>query len=223
MYYKKHLTQPSAHNPNDFTYLVHAVIDHEGNGISEALIKAKLDAVRDSTKLYRASLIANLDHEVAMRRVSKFCAKGYSIQRAFGPAGLIVEPGDDKDIRIAWKYDIGSPDGEKLKDFVKKHDGKKLGFLSLLADTEEYNELIIRGNPNSMVAGVFSYQDKKYREKSRKVHELASRLIGKDLPLIEIPYDGDVSSNHLFAQSMVRAIEFQNYRDPKDMLVSYDL
>ncbi|MEK6862361.1 MAG: hypothetical protein AABY07_10450, partial [Nanoarchaeota archaeon] len=106
--FKKSLTEPNEHNPNDFIYLVHGLLDWNGNGISPQEMKDKVNRVRDPNQFYRASMIAHLDGEAAKQRIGWHGGEVYQMG-TFGDVGVIVDPAYDDLVQIAWNCDLGSP------------------------------------------------------------------------------------------------------------------
>ena len=204
--FKKSLTEPKEHNPNDFIYLVHGLLDWNRNGISPQEMKDKVNKVRDPNQFYRASMIAHLDGESAKQRIGWHGGEVYQMG-TFGKVGVIVDPAYDDLVQIAWNCDLGSPlNPKELERFVQEHKGKIRHPLTLLTqikglDNIKYNELILKGDENTDIKGVFFRpQDSKTEYKGKQLGEIVSELIQDEVPVIELP-----------------AIPIKNYDDIKDL------
>ncbi len=191
--FKEVLTNPKKHNPNDFIYLVHSFLDWNGNGISHQEMEDKVNRVRDPNQFYRASIIAHLDGESAKQKIGWYGGEVYQMG-TFGNIGIIVDPAYDGLVQIAWNCDIGSPwDPKKLEKYVQEHKGKIRYLLPLLTETKgedsiKYNELILRGDKETVVKGVFfRSQDSKTEHKGRQLGEIVSDLMQTEVPVIELP------------------------------------
>lgn len=202
--FKKSLTEPKEHNPNDFIYLVHGFLDWNGNGISHQEMKDKVNRVIDPNQFYRASMIAHLDGESAKQRIG-WHGEVYQMG-TFGNVGLIVDPTYDTLIQIAWNCDLGSPcDPKELEKFVQEHKGKIRYPLVLLTLTKgpddiKYNELILKSDAGTSVKGVFYKPfDSKTEHKGRQLRDVVGELMQSEVPSIELP-----------------APTFRNYDDIKD-------
>ncbi len=191
--FKEVLTNPKKHNPNDFIYLVHSFLDWNGNGISHQEMEDKVNRVRDPNQFYRASIIAHLDGESAKQKIGWYGGEVYQMG-TFGNIGIIVDPAYDGLVQIAWNCDIGSPwDPNDLKKYVQEHKGKIRYPLTLLTQTKgddsiKYNELILKGDTQTSVKGVFFRpMDSKTEYKGRQLGAVVSEIMQTEIPVIELP------------------------------------
>ena len=189
--FKKVLTNPREHNPNDFIYLVHGLMDWEGNGITPDDVRYKIGRIKTSGEFYRASLVGHMDESSAKQRLGWHGGELYRIF-TFGDVGLIINPSSDEDIKIAWYCGLGSPwDPKELKRFVEQHKGKVRSPLYIFTKSMDIddvfgdNELILEGNPKTQIEGVF-YRDQAY-EKAKMVQDVASEIVQSNLPIIQLP------------------------------------
>src|SRR3989338_3844991 len=206
--FKKILTNPREHNPNDFIYLVHSLLDWNGNKISPQEIKDKVNRVKDPNQFYSSSMIAHLDSESAKQRIGWYGGEVYQIG-TFGNVGVIVDPAHDSLVQIAWNCDIGSPwNPEELEKYVQQYRGRIKCLLILLTQTKggdliKYNELIVRGDKETEVKGVFYKSfDSKTEYKGKQLGEIVSELMQSEVPVIELP-----------------AVPIKNYDDIKDLKI----
>lgn len=188
------LTHPKEHDKDNFIYLVHGILDWNGNGISSHELREKLKRINDPNQFYRASLIAHLNEGSARKR---FGYHGEITQSGtFGDIGVILNPVNEESLYIAWNCDLGSPwDPVQLKEYAQKHRGKRKYPLALLTQTVgpsdiKYNELILQGDEDTLVQGVFFREDDvKTKDKARMLTNIACEISQKDLPAIELsPY-----------------------------------
>ena len=129
--FKKVLTNPSEHNPNDFIYLVHGLIDYGNNGITPEDVTGKIGKIGSANEFYRASMLGQMDEDSAKQRVG-WHGELYRMF-TFGNVGLILNPANDEDIKIAWYCGLGSPnEPEELKKFVEPLEYLLLLYLSIL-------------------------------------------------------------------------------------------
>jgi hypothetical protein len=191
--FKQVLTEPKEHNPKDFIYLVHGLLNWNGDGISLQEMKSKVNRVRDPNRFYRASIIASLNGEAARQRIG-WCGGDVHQLGTFGNVGVMVDPAHDGLVQIAWNCDLGSPlDSKELEKFIKEHRGKIKYPLTLLTKTQgpddiKYNELILKGDKNTSVKGVFfKPQDSKTEYRGRQLGEVVSELMKNQVPVIELP------------------------------------
>lgn len=191
--FKESLTEPKQHNPNDFIYLVHGLLDWNGNGIFTQEIKDKVSRIRDPNQFYRASMIAHLNGESAKQRIGwrggEVCQIG-----TFGNVGFIVDPAYDGLVQIAWNCDLGSPwDPKELKKYVQEHKGKIRYPLTLLTQTKgddsiKYNELILKGDTRTSINGVFfRSMNSKTEYEGRQLGDVVSEIMQTEIPVIELP------------------------------------
>jgi hypothetical protein len=192
--FKDALTEPKEHTPNEFIYLVHGLLDWNGNGISHQEMKDKVNRIRDPNQFYRTSMIAHLDAESAKKRLG-WCGGEVYQMGTFGNVGLIVDPARDGLVKIAWNCDLGSPvDQKELEKYVQQYKsrGCKHPF-SLLIETKglddiKYNELILKGDKSTIVKGVFfKPQDSETEHKGRQLGEIVSEIMQTNVPVIELP------------------------------------
>ncbi|MBW2993152.1 hypothetical protein KY317_01095 [Candidatus Woesearchaeota archaeon] len=191
--FKKLLTEPKEHNPDDFIYLVHGLLDWTGNGISPQDMKDKLNKVRDPNQFYRASMIAHLHRESAKQRINWHGGEVYQMG-TFGRIGVILDPAYDGLVQISWNCDLGSPlDSKGLARFVQTHKGRKRYPLVLLTQTRgydsiKYNELILKGDNETSIKGIFFKPvDSKTEYEGKQLGEIVSGIMQADVPVIELP------------------------------------
>ena len=191
--FKKVLTNPSEHNPNDFIYLVHGLIDYGNNGITPEDVKGKIGKIGSANEFYRASMLGQMDEDSAKQRVGWQGGELYRMF-TFGNVGLILNPASDEDIKIAWYCGIGSPnEPEELKKFVEQHKGRVRSPLYIFTksmnadDVLGDNEFVIEGNPATQIQGVFYRDNHNASEKAKMVQDVASEVIKSDVPIIQLP------------------------------------
>ncbi len=193
--FKEKLTRADEHNPNDFVYLVHTLMDRnrDGNGVPFSSVRDKIGKIKDPNQFYSASLIGSLDAESAKRRLGyerEVCQLG-----TFGHVGLVLNPAADDIVYVAWNCDIGSPDDSKeLEGFAVQHKGKILSPCVLLTDTRgnasvKYNEMIVRGDENTDITGVFYRTDfwESGRSDGERLRENVREVLQEEVPFIELP------------------------------------
>ena len=191
--FKEILTNPNEHNPNDFIYLVHGFLDKSDNEISTQEIKDKVYRVKDPNQFYKASIISRLDKKSAKKRIGWSNGEVYQTD-TFNDVGIIIEPARDDLVQIAWNCYLESPsDPKKLERYVQEHKGKIKEPLILLTATKgynptRYNELILRGNSNTSVRGVFfKPTDSKTKSKGKLLGKILEEIMQTKMPVIEIP------------------------------------
>ena len=185
------LTNPKEHDKDNFIYLVHGFLDGNGNGISPHELKEKVQRVRDPSQFYRASLIGHLDERAAKER---FGYHGDINQSGtFGNIGLILDPTNEDSLYIAWNCDLGSPwDPEQLREYALKNRGKRKYPLALLTqtvgpETIKYNELILKGDKDTAVKGVFFRgDDAKIRDKIKMLTDITCEAVQSEVPVVEL-------------------------------------
>jgi len=200
--FKIKLTDPKEHNPEDFVYLVHGLHNWHGDEkFSFDQIQDRISNVQDPTQFYRASMIGHLDEEAAKKR---FIYHGKISQLAtFGNVGLILNPAHDGLVYVAWNCDLGSPgDHEELKKFAEKHKDKVRAPFSLLIETIEheyvkYNEMIVKGHPDTEVQGVF-YQglNQETEKEGKRLADIVSGVCKREIPVIGLPFKKKVDSSN---------------------------
>jgi RimJ/RimL family protein N-acetyltransferase len=192
MKYKNALTDPENHDSNNYIYLVRGVAFNDLDKPAE--IQAHVtDKIKDPNLFYRASMVGVLSPEAVKQRFGSQ-EEVYQVS-TYNLFGLVLDPASDDIVHIAWNCDLGSPlEPRKLEQFVKEHEGKRRDLFTLLANTREgYNELIIRGDEETKVVGVFyspidvEYFDSKAKVKSEILRDVVSEFAGRELPLVEIP------------------------------------
>lgn len=183
--FKEILTDPSVHDPENFIYLIHGMVDS-----SEIVMRYNLNMITDPGYFFSASLIGRLDSKTGKtmfgydREISQLVT--------FGDIGMIIRPVDDNVIYIAWNCDLGSPVGnDELKAFAEEHKGKIRPALTLLTETKGYpsvklNHLIVRGNEKNELQGVF-YRREGSKKDAEMLIEMARDIIGYEGPLIQLP------------------------------------
>lgn len=208
--FKELLTDTSAHNPENFIYVVRGMpqLRPYGRGYfpsrvaksSQSLITDTIARLRSPTKFFSASLVGKLDAQSAKEKLGY---DGIVFQTdTCGLAGLIVEPHTDDDIWIAWNCDIGSarPSEDYFRKFASEHQGKVRSPLTLLTRADGilaiyWNELVLQGNPQIRIAGVFypatDLQSSWGKNYGKLLAQVVSELEGKEIPLIELPSPQD--------------------------------
>ncbi|MEA3329848.1 MAG: hypothetical protein U9Q06_03835 [Nanoarchaeota archaeon] len=186
------LTNPKEHNKDDFIYLVHGLLDRNGNGISPQELKEKVQWVNDPSQFYRASLIGHLDERVAKERFGY--RRDINQSGTFGDIGLILDPTNEDSLYIAWNCDLGSPgDPEQLREYALKNRGKRKYPFELLTQTvgpkgREYNELILKGDKDTAVKGVFFRgDDANTKDKARMLTDITCEAVQSEVPVVELP------------------------------------
>src|SRR3989338_1016811 len=172
----------------DAKYFIDGGMSQTSN-ISNALRK-----VQDPNDFYSASLVGRLSQERMRRIFGSWGDRDISQLATFGTFGLILQP-EDTDVWIAWDNDIGTPDDkEKRRDFAHKHKGKKKSWIDLLqtplsySKQASYNELVINGNPNTSIVGLFYTSiDEKSESTGKHLAQRTMDLLKRHLPVIPIP------------------------------------
>lgn len=230
--FKKMLTNPKEHNPNDFIYLVHALLDWNGNGITPQEMKDKVNRVRNPNNYYRASMISHLKKEASKQRIG-YNGEVYQMG-TFRNVGMILDPAHDGLIQIAWNCDLGSPwDPKELEKFVEQHKGKIRYPFRLLTQTAgddsiKYNELVLKGDKGTDVKGVFyKDMDSKTEHKGKILGEIVSEIMQSEVPIIGLtqppsrnydeikdPKERDMMStlDNLKAQNEIMQVHLEFYR-----------
>ena len=200
--YRAHLTDPKLHDPANFIYVVCGIIDYKA--LSEAhsvdvfdknAVHLALQKVRNFRDFYSASLVGKLDSSRAKETLD--WSNGELSQLAtFGNLGLIIKP-EDTDVWVAWNSDIGTPGcKEERIPFVQKHKGKRKSVYDLMTDalkvsnpSVSYNELVIQGNPNVDITGLFYKTPcrSKLERQIKTVSQIVMDALKEELPIIEIP------------------------------------
>lgn len=189
--FKEILTNPEEHNPNNFIYLVHGFLDWDSTGITPKEMMEKTKRILDPEQFYRASLVGKLEKDAAIQKFSYH--REIAQLGTFGEIGLILNPSSNSLVQIAWNCDLGSPwDPEEFKKFVTKHNGKIRGPVILLTQTKgqedlKCNELIIQGDKNTIIEGVFYNKDWGEKQKAQTLAEIISEITEKRVPIIELP------------------------------------
>ncbi len=187
------LTNPKEHDPNNFIYLVHGINNGINSIMNEETIK-KVTRIKNPNEYYRASLVGKLNEETA-KEMFGLNQEIYQIG-TYTNIGLIIKPPNDSIIQIAWNCDIGSPlNQEELKCFVKKHRGKIKYPLELLIGTKNspneplinYNEIILKGDPNTRIVGIFYRQSLILKDEGERLRRIVSKVIKENVSLIELP------------------------------------
>ena len=193
--FKKLLTEPKEHDQDNFIYLNHGLLnlDCNDNGISLQEVKDKIGRIRDPNQFYRASMIAHLDGEMARLRIGWRGGEVYQVG-TYGNVGLIIDPAHDGLVQIAWNCDIGSPlDPEELEKYVQEHKGKIKCPLTLLTQTKgndsiKYNELILKGDKQTSVKGIFfRSMGSKTKFIARQLEDIVSEIMQTEIPVIQLP------------------------------------
>ena len=182
--YKKILPELGYHDSDNFLYIAHGMTD-----TSESAVGYTMRMLRKPEFFYSASLIGKLD-ELNSARLFNHVGKIENLV-TYGEVGIIVEPGSDSDIHIAWNCDLGTPcDEGELEKFVEVHEGKKRAPLELLIRTTgatslKISHLVIEGSAGTRLTGVFYRKD--------ALEGLASHIadawaeFGHDVPLVRFP------------------------------------
>jgi hypothetical protein len=177
--YLEILSDPQTHNTAHHIYIAHAIND--SHRITGSLLKRKIRGFRDPNSFYCASLVGRVEKEF----FEKYRGTGPLQSEMDGTAGLALRLPTEDLIKVASVEDLGSP--EDLAAYVKEHRNlaTPLQLLGLSVGAEgsrDYNEMIIRGHPDTRVNGVLCTD---YR-KGRLLQDLV-RKIGYEVPLIELP------------------------------------
>lgn len=183
--FKEILTDPSVHDPENFIYLIHGMVDS-----SEIVMRYDLNMITDPDYFLSASLIGRMDSKTG-KTIFGY-EREISHLATFGDMGMIIRPADDNVIYIAWSCDLGSPVGnEELKAFAEEHKGKIRPPLTLLTETKGYpslklNHLIVRGDEKNELHGVF-YRRESSKKDAEMLIEMASDIMGHEVPLVQLP------------------------------------
>jgi len=175
------LTNPEEHRPDNFVYLAHGLMDWNGNGLTTKEIKERVERIRDSNQFYRVSMIGCLSKEAARKKFNYY--KEISQIGTFGVVGLILAPACDDAVYVAWNCDLGSPHNqEDLVRFAQQHRRKTQFPLKLLTETKgpegmKYNELILRGDKETKIQGIFQRRvDKETEQKTRILVDICNKI-----------------------------------------------
>ena len=196
--FKRILTDPDEHDPENFVYLMHG-LSHSMYDPKDSIHKldSKVKRITTPGEFYSASLVGVLDHEMMREKFGFWDTVNQT--DLFGVYGFVLNPSEipvnDEIIKIAWYCDIGTPKNqEEVKRFVQEHEGKVKPPLHLLKSTVgrhpvKYNELVIEGHGDMDIVGVF-YKDmnKDVRNKAMEFQKTMEDLLQRKLPLIELPY-----------------------------------
>lgn len=189
---QKSLTKPEFHDPDNFVYLAHGFMNWNKSEQSYQETKERIDRIKDPIQLYRASLVAKLDRESAKTRIGWHGGDVYQVG-TFSDVGLIIDPITETPIKIAWNCDLGSPlDQRGLERFVQKHENKIRYIHELLTktkgDVRAYNEIILRGTPQTQVKGVFYRRGSFITEcEGKQLGEIVSEIVNVPVPVIALP------------------------------------
>lgn len=195
MFFKDVLTDPRDYDPNNFIYLVHGIMmPYYYTDASQEMRGKMIDTVnriKDPKQYYRASLIGHLSAEFAKQKIGWYGREVHQLV-TFGNIGLILRPASDGLVEIAWNCDLGSPNDQKeLAEFVQKYKERIKNPLILLTQSILHNELILRGDKNTKIVGVFFIDDSKTTEYDDKVlRELVKEIKQKEqteVPVIKLP------------------------------------
>lgn len=188
--YREILTNPKRHNPDNFIYLVHGMMGEDEN-YSFQIVKETINKIKDPAQFYRASLICNLKPENTKEKIVQL--------GIFGLVGFIINPMVEELIQIAWNCDLGGPeDQESLRYYVEIHKGKIRQPSTLLTETREHNELIVKGDKKTSIRGVFYKDVSKEAEKiGESLERKARKILRHKIPIVKIPlprtsYEDDI-------------------------------
>lgn len=210
--YCANLTNPKLHDPANFVYIVHGIMDYgpyllknkksslEGieidlTEISDVVkMHYVLQKIRDPEDFYSASLVGRLSASRA-KEILSWGGGELSHLATFGNFGFIMKP-EDTDIWVAWHSDIGVPrDKQERKEFAQKFQGRKKSVYDLMTKPLEqsnsdvtHNELLIKGNPSVEIVGLFYKSFGKKSERKGKISaQIALDTLKKEIPIIRIP------------------------------------
>ncbi len=103
--------------------------------------------------------------------------------------GIIIRPGSDDLVKIAWNSDCASPieNRDEMFEFVKKNADKKLPASELLSTSysTDYNELVIWGSQSNKIAGIF-YSKPNAKEKAKDLAEKLQPHLRTEIPVVEL-------------------------------------
>lgn len=188
--YKELLTNPKQHDLENFIYITHGVISGGGRPRKD-VVEYAVSKIKNHEEFYRASLIGKLTAENAKKLL------GYdgSVSRIapFGPEGLIVEPQNDDAIQIAWSHDLSSPKHPQYSEWVKSHKGKIKTPLDILTYTLiGHNEMALRGDTKTNIAGVFYVAISPKIPVRRELADIVSEIEGQEIPLVPLPFPSEI-------------------------------
>ena len=191
--FKEFLTDPREHNPDDFIYLVHGLVNWDfsdfGKELSREQVAEKIDLIKNPKSFLDTSLIANLNEDAVKNRMgwknySKVCQLG-----TFSDVGLIISPASDSLIKIAWNCDVGTPmEQEEREKFVSCHRGKIKPVSRLLTDVKGslYNHIILQGNYENEIKGIF-YNHEKSNHFAERLEKILNDVLQEEIPIIKTP------------------------------------
>jgi hypothetical protein len=198
--YSELLTDPRTHDPEDFAYITHGIVNWDGDDLdlTREFFGERIGRIRDPTQFYNASLIGVMSTENAMERL------GYDKElrrpNPAGMGGLILKPPEDS-IYVAWNFDLGTPtESDKLIKWTSRHRGKVKPPIKLLSDKhlDFYNHIVIRGDEKASIEGVFySHGSDKAKEFGTLLKDSMDDMLGEDLPLIGVPHEDMMPENDI--------------------------
>ena len=196
--YNEALTDPRTHDPENFVYMTHGIVNWEGDDIdlTDEYFDDRICRIRDSSRFYDTSIIGVMSSEDAMKSLGY--GKDIRNLNPAGSGGLILKPPEDS-IYVAWNFDLGSPiDPESLKIWANRHRGKIKPPIRLLLDNhlDFYNHLVIRGDERTVIDGVFYLdRDSRAKEFGTMLKDSVVDVLGEDIPLVRIEYETAMPKN----------------------------
>lgn len=195
------LTDPKKHDPNEYMYICHSIQCYRAGELDEFGVRAIMEHLTSTDNYFSACLLGRSEG----RLVKEF---GWDYPPTIEQTathtfvGFLLQPQDEFDaecrIPIAWNCDLGSPmNQEELRAYVKQYQGKKRSLYQLMTQSlgacREFprNELIVQGTPESIV-GIFYVDvrgEKTFREDGESLSAQTNKVLGRELPLIEIVHE----------------------------------
>lgn len=184
--FKKILTNPQNHHPKDFIYLVHGINIWQ----MEGTLEDSIDKIQNPNRFFDASLISHLNEKSAKKRLS--WDKGGILQLGTsGNIGLIIEPYEDSLIRFTSYLEAGTPSSdEEIKSFLKREKTRIKSPIDIFTGTtlpNEYNRLILEGNPKTKIQGIFYRSDSGKKQELQEKVSMLQRLLKKEVPIVRFP------------------------------------
>ncbi len=219
-------------NINNYSY--NEICPNNGGVSQISSINHALRRIQDPDDFYSASLVGRLSQDRMKQVFGSWRDRDISQLATFGNFGFILQP-EDQDVWVAWDNDIGTPhDKDKRREFAHKHRGKKKSWIDLLqtplsySRDASYNELVINGNPNTPVVGVFYLvMNEKSEIEGKRLAQITMALLKRQLPVVPVPWVKDEENQsedpeikekrrelrglQMTFQLRQSALEFENY------------
>jgi hypothetical protein len=181
--YDEILTSPRNHDKDDFIYLVHATTS-EISSIEKSIERLWGQAEYN----YRCcSLLFNLDPDE-----DGIVDDGSHVGHTTLPMyhrGLIVEPAKHQ-VEVAFPMDMGSPSPRDMEWWLNNSNYVREPPQRLLEDTPDgmNNEVILNGDSNAEIKGVFYIEDFSTEDSALGIAEYLEETYDICVPTIPIPH-----------------------------------